>query len=243
MYDIHCHLIYGVDDGSDSLDESLRMLNIAVSGGTQGIVATPHANISGSYENYWTPELFASLKEIREAAFNNNIPIEIFAGQEILCTSNTIELLSKGKLITLNNSRYPLIEFPFGEYSSTVFARTQMLLAQGLVPVIAHPERYYFVQEDEENLIRLHESGCILQMNKGSLEGVFGEGAAYTSKFMLENDLVDCIASDSHSPYSRTPFLEDIHEIIADDFDMDYAELLLYENPMNIICNKEIESF
>lgn len=241
MFDIHCHLIYGVDDGSDSLEESVKMLNIASSGGTKGIIATPHSNIPGSYENYWSKSLYTKLCEIRKAASDNNIPIEVFAGQEIFCTPDIIPLLSQNKLITLNNSRYILLEFPFTEYSDTVFSRIRRIFAEGYIPVIAHPERYFFVQEDEESLYRLSDYGCILQMNKGSMDGVFGENAEYIARFMLENELVDCIASDSHSPYSRIPFLEDVHEQISDEFDIDYADLLLETNPTNIICNKTVD--
>lgn len=241
MYDIHCHLIFGVDDGSDSLDESVRMLTLAASGGTKGIIATPHSNIPGSYENYWSKNLYTRLCEIRAAAKQNNIPVEIYAGQEIFCTPDILPLLSQNKLITLNNSRYVLIEFPFSEYADTAFSRVRRIFAEGYVPVIAHPERYYFIQEDEEALFRLSDYGCVLQMNKGSISGLFGENAEYTARFMLENGLVDCIASDGHSPYSRTPYLEDVHEMLSDDFDIDYADLLLVTNPTNIICNKTID--
>ena len=85
--------------------------------------------------------------------------------------------------------------------------------------------------------------GCLLQMNKESISGGFGEDAQAVAEFMLENGVIDCIASDSHSPYSRTTFLEDIHETVAGMYSDDYADLLLKINPMNIICNKDTEIY
>lgn len=243
MFDIHCHLIYGIDDGADSLDESLRMLRLASHSGTKGIAATPHCNIPGSYQNYWNSALYNRLCEIRTAAKAEQIPIEIYSGQEIFCTEDMLQLFEKRKLITLNNSRYPLVEFAFDEYSTDVFRRLEKLIAVGLIPVVAHPERYYFVHEDYTTLLHMKDIGCLLQMNKGSYSGYFGSEAEDVCNYMLDRELIDCIASDGHSPFSRSPYLEDVSEILSDEYSFDYVDLLMRANPMNIICNRPVEHY
>lgn len=141
MYDIHCHIVYGVDDGAQSLEEAVRMVESASMSGTKGIVATPHTNVPGSYENYWNPELLDKIKELRNAVKESGADIQIFCGQEIFCTSQTVDLLKSGRAITLNNSKYPLLEFDFYEYADSVYMKLEKIIAEGYTPIVAHPER------------------------------------------------------------------------------------------------------
>lgn len=243
MVDIHCHILYGLDDGAGSLEESLEMASVAYEGGTDIIIATPHCNVTGSYKNMWSSDFDLKIRNINSALKNKDCDLKIYPGQEIFCEDNVIDLLSSGKLITLNHSRYLLVEFDFYERSSSVFRKLDMLVSEGYCPVVAHPERYAFVNEDERAVFRLKQSGCLLQVNKGSLNGSFGKHAYRTSHFILGNSLADIIASDAHSPYSRTPYLESAFEYVAENFSFDYAELLFNENPCSVLNDKEVSEF
>ena len=114
-----------------------------------------------------------------------------------------------------------------------------MLVAEGLTPIVAHPERYALVAEDVFAPFRLKNMGCLLQINKGSLKGSFGREAYRASMAIVENELADFIASDAHSPYMRTPFLADAYDIVCDVCSEEYAELLLVQNPIRVLQNKK----
>ncbi len=243
MYDIHCHIAFGLDDGAQTLDEAVAIVELASQRGTKGIVATPHCNIPGSYKNYWSNDVLDRIKALREALDKNYIDVQIFCGQEIFCTSMTPELLKSGELITLNNSRYPLVEFDFYEYSDSVYSKLDKLISEGYVPVVAHPERYAFVCNEEDAARRLKRMGCLLQVNKGSFEGKFGPEAMEMSRQLLDSGYADVVASDAHSPYMRTSNMIHTHEFISEEYSFDYADLLLSVNPKRILRNKETFSY
>lgn len=243
MLDIHCHILYGVDDGSFSLEETVKMAGIAEQGGTNAIVATPHSNVPDLYQNHWSTDFDLKIELINKALAENGIDLKVYRGQEIFCAGRFAELLSEGKLITLNNSRYPLVEFDFYENSRTAYAMLRRLKADGYVPIVAHPERYEFVFEEDDAAMRLKEIGCLLQINKGSLKGSFGYQAKRVAHRLVADGFADFVASDAHSPYMRTPFLANVREMLSEEYSPDYAELLLSENPRLVIENKEILTY
>lgn len=240
MVDIHCHILPGFDDGSDNIEESVRMARLAVSGGTKAIIVTPHSNIPDSFKNYCDQQYVDTFKALRQRLTEENIPLKIYPGHEIFAAGNIAELIRNEKLLTLNNSCYPLIEFAFTERAENVYHKLEELVAEGFTPIVAHPERYAFVAEDDFAPIRLKEMGCLLQVNKGSLKGSFGREAQIISKSIIRHELADFLASDAHSPYMRTTFLADVYDIVCDMCSDEYAELLLNINPAKIIINKKI---
>lgn len=240
MYDIHCHILYGVDDGADTLQESLEMAQIAYESGTKAVAVTSHSNCSPSNPNFWDDDFKERFNKLSAAITEAGIPLKLLTGQEIFCKGNFIEYLKAGKLITLNNSRYPLVEFPFTEHSDDVFRKIQKLISEGFVPVIAHPERYSFVAESFESLIKLKKMGCLIQLNMGSLKGKLGKTAHDLAVKTLSYELADVVASDGHSPFMRTPCLGEAHEYITERFSAKTADLLLSKNPLTILKNQKL---
>ncbi len=243
MVDIHCHVLFGVDDGSADLNESVEMMRIAQDGGTFSVFATPHCNIPDAVQNYWCDDFSNRLAQLNAALSQEGIGVKAYSGQEIFATHETARLLNNGSLITLNSSRYALIEFDFEEYSVEAYATLQSIVSLGYVPIVAHPERYGFVYEEDDAARRLKDIGCLLQINKGSLKGSFGMRARKTAYRLLDAELADFIASDAHGPYVRTPFLADARDAVAEIYSEDYAELLFNINPSCILDNKEINGF
>ena len=241
MTDIHCHILDGVDDGAYCLSDSVEMARIASESGTRFIVATPHANAPGMPENAWDDAFTQKLAALNAALTKEHIPVTVLSGQEIFCAGGVLPRLRSGALITLNASRYVLIEFDFPARSEAIMDQCEELIAAGYVPVIAHPERYEALKEDEQIAYILKKMGCLLQLNKGSLFGAFGRGAQNTAHGFLSGGLADIVASDAHSPYMRTPFMADAHEMVSEFYSLDYAELLFRENPGLLIENKDIE--
>lgn len=241
--DIHCHILPGLDDGSGSFEESLDMARLAVRGMTDTIVCTPHSNVPFSYRNYWTPHMDELVSQLAANLSRNKIPVRVYAGQEVFLDGDLDILLKEKKIITVNHSRYMLVEAEPTERSASVYRKLESLISLGITPVLAHPERYRFVGEDPDAPGRLHALGCILQCNKGSFTGAFGRTIARTAFRMLEERQIDCIASDAHSPNVRTPFMRDVHEMICEDFSYDYADYLMADTPRRIIENQRITSF
>ena len=175
-------------------------------------------------------------KEIEE----RGLGIKLFPGQEIFGRGEFVEHLLSGELITINGSRYPLVEFPFAVRSKYVIEKMGQLISEGFTPIIAHPERYTFVSENFDSLTELKKMGCLVQINTGSFKGVFGSTAKSISEKILDKRMADFVASDAHSPFVRSPFLADAHEHISERYSTDYAERLLSLNPKAIIQNKTI---
>ena len=240
MYDIHCHILYGVDDGADTLQESVEMAQIAYESGTKVIAVTPHSNCDPDKPNYWDEDFENRLLTLRSAIKKAGIPLKLLKGQEIFGRGDFVERLKEGKLITLNDSRYPLIEFPCTERSEDVFRKIQKVIAEGYIPIIAHPERYSFITENFESLIKLKKMGCLVQLNMGSLKGRLGRTAHNLAVKALSYEIADVVASDGHSPFMRTPSLGEAHEYISERFSSRTADLLLLKNPEAILKNKTL---
>ncbi len=240
MVDIHCHILHGVDDGAEDFETALDMAELSAQCGTTEIIATPHANIPDfSYEN--SPGvILEKVKSFNEALTRENIPLRIHPGCEIFAAGDFVNLLKSGKLLTLNNSDYALVEFDFFEHPASVFMKLEQLLSEGFVPVVAHPERYAFVEEDEDSVNILKNMGCLLQCNKGSITGRFGASAKLIAHEMLVRGQVDFIASDAHGSRMRTPSLTDAYQMVSELYSKGYADLLFDINPRKILNNQKI---
>lgn len=187
MIDIHCHIYPGIDDGSGNISDSIEMARLAASSGTRGIVVTPHCNIPGANPNYWNAGLQAGLDNLQNELNNRMIPITLFSGQEIFMGSGIIELLNENKLVTINHSRYLLVEFSMQESSQAAYHKIRQITASGYVPVIAHPERYGFVIENSDSIYKIKDIGGLIQVNKGSLKGFFGSRAKKAAMEIISN--------------------------------------------------------
>lgn len=241
MFDIHCHILPGVDDGSGNLNDSLEMAQLAAESGTEGIFATPHCNIPGMFDNYWNSELNDKLQKLKNALKEKNIPVEIYSGQEIFLSKHFEAHLEKGEFITLNNSEYMLVELNFRIDEATAISRLGRLASCGCVPIVAHPERYGFVIENLSAVKKIHAAGALIQLNSSSLLGDFDVYIKRTADIIMQNGLADFVASDAHSQYSRTPNLAYIHEYICGNLSYDYADVLLNINPLKVINNERIQ--
>lgn len=234
MIDIHAHILPGIDDGAEDMTDTLAMAKIAVDCGVTGMVATPHCNIPRMYDNYFDEFYVDVFRETERALEEEGIDITLYSGMEVFVTPRVPQLLSEGKLLTINGSRYMLVEFAFDEDPDYVQAMLRQIKSLGVHPIIAHPERYEFVQEDPQKVYQWRKRGYLVQINKGSLVGRFGRRSHYTAHQLLSHNLVTAIASDTHSPYQRTPYLLDAYEALLEDYSEKYLKVLFQENPMRI---------
>ena len=206
----------------------------------RAIAVTPHCNVPGEFENYAGPELQRQLEALRAAVRRAGLQVELYAGMEVFATGDVPHLLDCGRLLTLGGSRYLLVEFGFDESPDFAGAILAAIAARGAVPVVAHPERYRFIQGNEALLLEWSRQGYVLQINKGSLAGRFGRRAARTARWCMASGCVHLIASDAHSPYRRTTRMEEAWELAAAADGPEIADFLLRENPRRILEDRPV---
>ena len=234
MLDLHCHILPGLDDGAKDLETALEMAAMAADSGVTHIFATPHCNTRDERRNYRSPALIAAYSRLQEALDAVGIPVTILAGAEVLARGRFAEHLAAGDFMTLNGSRYLLVEFYFDETPDYIEDCLSAVESAGLVPVLAHPERYFCVQRAPELAQIWAERGRVLQLNKGSLLGDLGEDAFNTAALLLRRGAVSVIASDAHHFLRRTPHMGELLDVLAGRFPEVDPDLLLNENPLRI---------
>ena len=236
MIDLHSHILPGLDDGARDMETALHMASLAVQSGVGTMVVTPHCLQGGALV------VRERLTRLRKALHDGGIPLRLCEGMEIFGTADTAVLLKAGKLLTLNRSRYPLVEFGFESDGARETAVLADLVRGGYTPVVAHPERYRYVQEDPELVNLWKKMGCAFQVNRGSLLGRFGEGARVMAWELTGRGFAAVVASDAHAATFRTPWMGDIRELLSRELSPNGAAWLLEENPRRIINNENLPS-
>jgi protein-tyrosine phosphatase len=239
MVDLHTHILPDIDDGSKSLEESIEILRKYLEDGLKEIVLTPHYMEDSEYSisNDIKKEKFNLLKE---AVKQQNMDINLYLGNEVYASNNILDLLKENKIMTINNSRYILIEFPMLNYSNNYIDIVYNLKLSGIVPIIAHPERYAYIQNDINIAEEFVKKGALLQINKGSLFGRYGTSVFKTAKHLLKKRLVHFVGTDIHSTdgyYSTEKFKKMIIKIT----DKKYAEEILEVNGLKVLNNEKID--
>ena len=242
MIDIHAHILPGVDDGSPSLESSLEMAALAVESGVHTIIATPHCNLPEEYgaAGLDTRGVQYHVEELSRALSQAGIPLRLYPGMEIFGTMRTAQRLQAGTLCTLAGSRYPLIEFPFVDYAEEATEILESVLRLGLRPIVAHPERYRYTQAQPQLLNLWTDMGCLLQVNRGSLLGRFGEREEALSHALVGRGFAAFVASDAHTPVVRTPWMRDVWELLSEEYSPEAAQALLKDNAARVLQNRDI---
>jgi len=230
MVDTHSHVVWGVDDGADSIEESVAMLEAASASGTTDIVATPHANSQYTYNAELIEE------RIRELAGITNGTPKIHRGCEFHLNFDNIDhLLEHPYTYTIGGKQYLLIECPdfhIGRYTDSVLRR---LVDAGLTPIVAHPERNPVIRKDLARLEGWVDLGCLTQVTALSLVGGFGGSARTTSMKLLDRGLIHIVASDAHGPVCRHPRMDEAYRVVRSRCGEDLTEMLFTDNPRAVV--------
>lgn len=202
MIDIHSHIINEIDDGSKNIEMTINMLKKAEQSGTTDIIATPHF-MRGRFEVEYN-EVVKKVEGLREIAKENNININIYAGQEVYYSKNILEYYNDKIIGTINNTKYMLIELPMLEFNiDEVINIIYELQIRGITPIIAHPERYKLFIKKPSMINSLIKEGMLFQLNAGSITGNFGKDVKKTATKYLENNIYSFIGSDAHRDIGR----------------------------------------
>jgi protein-tyrosine phosphatase len=203
MIDTHLHILPGVDDGPDTMEDTIALARVLVQEGVHAAIATPHYN--DEYPRYPVAEIQARVYEVQQVLDRHGIPLRLFPGHEVLIKPGLVEDIQSGRVATLNGSRYLLLEL----WTNTWLPETERVIfelrAAGIIPVLAHVERYQAIQRDPQKLASLLQQGVLAQVTAGSLVGMQGKTARRTAEALLKRGLIHCIGSDAHGLHKRPP--------------------------------------
>lgn len=234
MIDLHCHILPGIDDGAPTIEASLKMAQKALSEGIHTIVATPHHQ-NGTYINEKS-DILQRVEELNERLIQERIPLTILPGQETRIYGEMLQDYQNGKILTLNSTnKYVFVELP----SSQVPRFTERLLydiqAEGLTPIIVHPERNSRLIEDPDILYNLVNKGAMTQVTASSLTGRFGKKIKKFSMDLIHANLTHVIASDAHNTSGRSFHMQEANDLISTEYGIDM--LYLFQENAEAIVN------
>ena len=239
MIDVHSHILPNIDDGSRSIDETFNLIKEAKEAGFEGIICTSHY-----MENYYEtdrPEREVWINAIHENLKNKNIEMNLYLGNEIYMSDNIIKLLEDGKATTMNDTSYVLFELPLNVEPMNLYDMVYEMQQYKIVPILAHPERYSFVQKEPEIVYDLIQKGVLMQSNYGSILGRYGEKAELISRKLLENNMVHFLGSDVHKPNTIYPRIGEALDIIKELVGREKLEELTTINPKLVLENRRID--
>ena len=211
MTDVHSHILFDVDDGSSSIEESIELLKKFKETGFDNVILTPHY-IDGSEYNCLNKEKIEKFNILKKAIKDNNIDINIYLGNEIFINEDILGLLKKGNITSLNNTKYLLIELPFHNRIVNLEDMLFEIMHSGAVPIIAHPERYSYFQDNYDLVDSLRDSGVLFQGNYISITGYYGKKEEKLLKYMLKNKYIDFLGTDIHH-INKTYVLDNFKKI------------------------------
>jgi protein-tyrosine phosphatase len=227
MVDLHCHILPGLDDGPESMDEAMAMAESAIADGITHVVATPHANSVFAFE-------FAQVRKLRDELQ------KLVGGRLALATGcdfhmdpeNLAALKEDAPRFCLNQRDYLLVEFNEISIPPAMDQTLHELQLAGLRPVITHPERNAILRTQPERLAKWVRLGCYAQVTGGSLTGVFGTGAQLDALLWIGMGLIHFVSSDAHNTRNRPLKLQPAYDVVREKFGKEKARALFVENPL-----------
>jgi len=236
MIDMHSHILPGIDDGAQSLDESLQMLRIAAAEGVTAQVLTPHIHI-GRYPNT-KASLTEAFSAFRGAVDNAGIGIALELAAEVRIGAELLQLAQNDGIPWLGvweGKNVFLMEFPHHQVPVGSINLVDWLLQRDIVPMIAHPERNRELQVNPKKLVPFLEAGCLTQITSGSLVGQFGVPAHRLAVTLLTSGLVTLLATDCHNLDYRPPNLSAGFSAAAELIGDQAATDLVITNPTRLL--------
>lgn len=234
LVDIHCHLLYGVDDGAKVLEDSLNMLDVAVEEGITDVILTPHYR-HGMFA-YPGDTIRKHFLQLQLEAERRNI--SIYLGCECHVNRQIVSYLEDRRILPLAGSEYVLTEYAHDSEETFIRQMSEELLLHGYIPVIAHIERYEAFRKDMGLSGDLRRQGVWLQTNADAVMGKNGFTTRLFCKKMIEQGLIDVIASDSHDTDKRRNHLGQCYAYVSRHFGQDVADRCMDKNPRRIITRE-----
>jgi len=236
MIDLHCHLLPGIDDGPETLEQALELARIAVANGITHSVVTPHIH-PGRYEND-RASILQNLGDYRAAIEAEDIPLQLGFAGEVRLGIEVLEMVQAGQVPfygEYEGKKVMLLELPHSHVPPGSDKLVRWLLDQNVLPMIAHPERNKDIMRKLDKIIPFIEMGCLFQLTASSVAGLFGEPALETAQALLEKGCVTILASDAHNAQHRPPQLAHGRDAAAEIIGEELATELVTSRPWELV--------
>jgi protein-tyrosine phosphatase len=233
LIDLHCHLVPGIDDGSKSLRMSMEMARLAVADGTTVLACTPHV-MPPVYDNRG-PIIKAAVDVLRKAIALAELPLRLVAGADVHVAPDLVAGLRDGRIPTLGDSRYLLLEPPHHVPPPRLAECIFGLNTAGYVAILTHPERLSWIESQYQLIVQLAQTGTLMQVTAGSLTGRFGRRPRYWAERLLDEGICHVLASDAHDPENRPPLLAEGRDAAAKRVGEEEATRLVVTRPQAIL--------
>lgn len=239
MKDIHSHFLPGVDDGAHNIESTKRLLQSAKNNGVTHIMFTPHyvPNSEFTSNKKANKEIFKDIEVLAKEEYG----LHVYLGNEVYITPDILDYFDKGELCTLNDGNYMLFEIPMFTEISNVKSIFLEIINRGIIPILAHPERYICYYKDFNFFFELREMGVLMQVNYPSLIGMYGPKAKKMAKELLKMNLISFVGTDIHSvKEEKYEKLDAMHKkllkLVGEDKFLDLTE----RNFMKVVNNEVI---
>lgn len=233
IFDIHCHILPGVDDGSGSMEETLQLLKTEYEDGVRSIIFTPHFR-----RKMFEPDMervYEAFARTQEEAAKIADDLNLYLGCEFHANSEMAEILKRGERPTMAGSRYVLTEFKESAEYSYIRERIRTLQSSGYRPIIAHAERIECLRKDVTRIEELVDAGVRIQINANSIIGADGFAIKRFCRKLMKLDCIHFVGTDAHDIRERVPNMGKCAAYLEKKMGEDYARWLLIESPRKII--------
>jgi protein-tyrosine phosphatase len=237
MFDLHCHLLPGIDDGATDLEMALAMARIAVADGIHTVACTPHI-YPGMYDNN-ASGIRAAIQSLQSELDARGIALRLVEGADVHLAPDLLDDIRSGRIPTLAGSRYLLLEPPHHTAPPRFESALFDLMAAGITPVITHPERLTWVGPHYDLVVRLAERGVWMQVTAGALTGRFGNRVKYWGERFVGDGHCMVLATDAHHPTRRPPLLAEAREAAVLLVGREEAEHMVLTRPAGVVANMD----
>jgi protein-tyrosine phosphatase len=235
MVDLHCHILPGLDDGPDKIEESLEMAEAAIADGITQVVATPHSNDRFRFD-------FTQVRRLRDelqARVGNRL--RFVTGCDFHLNPENLALLRKhSRPFCINQHDYLLVEFNEISIPPTVDRTLHEMQLSGLRLIVTHPERNVILRTHPERLRDWVRRGCFVQVTGNALTGAFGPTAQQIALRWIGEGMIHFVASDAHNTRNRPLRLRTAYDLVADRFGAARARALFLENPAAALEGRDL---
>ena len=236
--DIHCHIVFGVDDGARDLKDSVNIVKMAYNQGIREMIATPHFE-TGVYEDN-QKEIHENFETLKKALEARAIKVKLHLGNEIYYSYGVVDNLEKGKINTLAGTRYVLVEFSPADGFKYIKESLYELVSAGYIPILAHAERFPEVIKYEDRVKALIEEGSYIQINAHTIAG--GSGMMMRRRIIkyIQKGLVHFVGTDAHSTGRRSPDISGCLSWLRKKTDDETIRRIMIENQKKVIAGEYI---
>jgi len=235
MVDIHCHILPGIDDGSESWEMTTAMCRMAARDGITHIVATPHCDGQYDYDRERFTDMLATLSEVADGRLTFSIGCDF-----LLSPRNLQEALAGPQRFAIGDTQYLLLEFDRHGIPANAGEQLQAVISRGMVPIVTHPERNAFLMKHPETVLRFVEDGCLVQVTANALTGFWGPKSKKAAEWLLRRQAVHVVATDAHNLELRPPVLSVARDRIAALAGVETADALVTHNASAIVSGQSV---